>query len=182
MTKHVLRALAVVTTATLAAGLAASPAGAADPAPTTTTFTITGGGLAITAPGTARLGSVPTGSASVSEKLGDVTVTDTRGALAATWTATVQTTDFTTGQKTAAETVPKANVLYLPGLPTAANPVGVFAPTIVDAEALGALPLPVYSVLTAGNNSVTWNPTVTVMLPAQAVAGEYTGTITHSVS
>jgi hypothetical protein len=29
---------------------------------------------------------------------------------------------------------------------------------------------------------VTWNPTVTIALPPQAVAGTYTGTITHSVS
>lgn len=29
--------------------------------------------------------------------------------------------------------------------------------------------------------SLTWNPTVTVTLPRQAVAGVYTGTITRSV-
>lgn len=178
MTKHVLRALAVFGTATLAAGLAASPAGAADPQ-TTTTFTITGGALKISAPTSANLGSVGTGTLTISKKLGDVTVTDERGALTAKWTATVSSTDFTTGGGTAAETVPAANVLYTPGLPTAQSPVtGAFVPAV---GALG-LPVPVYTGVAVGNNSVTWNPDVTITLPAQAVAGTYTGTITHSVS
>jgi hypothetical protein len=176
MTKHVLRALAVISTATLATGLAATPAGAAN---TGTTFTITGGALSVSAPTSADLGSVAVGSLAISKKLGDVTVTDERGALTAAWTATVASTDFTTGTKTAAETVPAANVLYTPGLPTAQSPAtGVFLPT---PGALG-LPLPVYTGVAVGNNSVTWNPTVTITLPAQAVAGTYTGTITHSVS
>jgi hypothetical protein len=176
MTKHVLRALAVIGTATLAAGLTASPAGAAD---TATTFELTAGGLAISAPKTADLGEAAVGSAAVSGKLGPVTVTDDRGALVAAWTATVSSTDFTTGSATPGETVPKRNLLYTPGLPTASNPtVGAFVPT---AGALG-LPLPVYVAATTGNNFATWNPTVTITLPAQAVAGTYTGTITHSVS
>jgi hypothetical protein len=176
MTKHVLRALAVIGTATLAAGLTASPAGAAD---TATTFELTAGGLAISAPKTADLGEAAVGSAAVSGKLGPVTVTDDRGALVAAWTATVTSTDFTTGAATPAETVPKTNLLYTPGLPTDSNPtVGAFVPA---AGALG-LPLPVYVATTTGNNFATWNPTVRITLPAQAVAGTYTGTITHSVS
>jgi hypothetical protein len=179
MTKHVLRALAVIGTATLAAGLAASPAGAADTTTTTTTFTVTGGALSISAPTSANLGSVATGTLSISKELGHVTVTDERGALDALWTATVASSDFTTGTKTAAETVPAANVLYTPGLPTAQSPAtGVFVPSV---GALG-LPLPVYTGVALGNNSVTWNPTVRITLPPQAVAGTYTGTITHSVS
>jgi hypothetical protein len=178
MTKHVLRALAVISTATLAAGLAAAPAGAADTT-TTTTFTITGGALSVSAPTSANLGSVPTGTLLISKELGDVTVTDERGAPDARWAATVASSDFTTGTKTAAETVPAANVLYTPGFPTAKSPAtGVFVPS---AGALG-LTLPVYTGVAIGNNSVTWNPTVTITLPPQAVAGIYTGTITHSVS
>jgi hypothetical protein len=70
-------------------------------------------------------------------------------------------------------------VLYTPGSPTAKSPAtGVFVPSVA---ALG-LPLPVYTGVAVGNNSVTWNPTVLITLPAQAVAGKYTGTITHSVS
>jgi hypothetical protein len=40
----------------------------------------------------------------------------------------------------------------------------------------------VYVAATTGNNFATWNPTVSITLPAQAVAGTYSGTITHSVS
>jgi hypothetical protein len=33
-----------------------------------------------------------------------------------------------------------------------------------------------------GNNSVSWNPTVTINIPSAAVAGTYSGTVTHSVA
>ena len=33
-----------------------------------------------------------------------------------------------------------------------------------------------------GDNSVTWNPTVSVRLPLSAVAGNYSGTLTFSVA
>jgi hypothetical protein len=33
-----------------------------------------------------------------------------------------------------------------------------------------------------GVGGVSWDPTITVHMPAQAVAGTYTGTITHSVA
>ena len=33
-----------------------------------------------------------------------------------------------------------------------------------------------------GNNTATWDPTLAVAVPAAAVGGAYTGTLTHSVS
>jgi len=33
-----------------------------------------------------------------------------------------------------------------------------------------------------GANTATWNPTLVVNIPAAAVAGTYTGTVTHSVA
>jgi hypothetical protein len=33
-----------------------------------------------------------------------------------------------------------------------------------------------------GNNTTTWNPTLIVTIPSTAVAGTYTGTVTHSVA
>jgi hypothetical protein len=36
--------------------------------------------------------------------------------------------------------------------------------------------------LGVGNNSFTWNPSLIVAIPAAAVAGLYTGTVTHSVA
>ena len=34
----------------------------------------------------------------------------------------------------------------------------------------------------AGSNSASWNPTLVVNVPAAAVAGTYSGTVTHSVA
>ena len=177
MRNHVSRALAASITATLAAGLGAMPAEAAD---TTTTFELTGGALSISAPASADLGKVAVGTLTIQGNLGPITVTDNRGALVATWTANVDSTDFTTGSGSAAETVAKTNLLYTPGLPTAQNPVGAFTPGV--ATGLGTQAIPAFTAATSGNNSATWNPTVLITLPAQAVAGKYTGTITHSVS
>jgi hypothetical protein len=33
-----------------------------------------------------------------------------------------------------------------------------------------------------GDNSASWNPTFIVSLPAAAVVGTYTGTVTHSAA
>lgn len=176
MRMTITRGLVLATTAAL---VTAGTAGTAQAADTTTTFAVVAGSLSIGAPASASLGNVATGTASVQGVLGPVTVTDDRGALAATWSVAASSSDFTTGDATAAETVPKANVLYTPGLPTASSPTtGVFTPL---PNALGAS-TPVYTGTAVGNNSATWNPTIAITLPAQAVAGTYAGTITHSVS
>lgn len=176
MRTTITRGLVLVTAATLAT---VGTAGTAQASDTTTTFIVDGGAMSISAPAAADLGEVATGAASVQGSLGPVTVTDERGALVAEWGVTASSSNFTTGGATAAETVPKANVLYTPGATTASSPAtGVFTPT---PGALG-LPLPIYTGAAVGNNSATWNPTITITLPAQAVAGTYTGTITHSFS
>ncbi|WP_285745066.1 hypothetical protein [Lentzea sp. NBRC 105346] len=162
--------------------LTAGPAGAAD---TTTTFTVTGGALLITAPATADLGSGGPGSP-ISSALGAVTVTDGRALLAPTWAATVTSGDFTTGGATADETIANTLVDYWSGPATATTGSGTtFAPG--QANAAAAVPLsetPTAFALTAGvgNNSATWNPTLVVNVPAQAVGGLYTGTVTHSMA
>lgn len=33
-----------------------------------------------------------------------------------------------------------------------------------------------------GENTATWNPTIAVAIPAAAVGGDYTGTLTQSVT
>ena len=168
---------------TLAATLA-SPAQAATTGDTTTTFTVQAGALSIAVPASAAVGSGTPGS-SFSGQLGAVTVTDTRALLTASWTATVSSTDFTTGGGTAAETIAKANVSYWSGLATSTSGVGVFTPgqaTAVQAQSL-SVPRTAFT-LTAGtgNNTAAWNPTLVVSVPAAAVGGTYTGTVTHSVA
>jgi hypothetical protein len=34
----------------------------------------------------------------------------------------------------------------------------------------------------SGNTSVSWDPTIQVSVPSTAISGDYTATITHSVS
>lgn len=160
----------------LLTGLLAAPAQAAD---TTVTFNLAGGSLGISAPGTADLGSAAAGAASLAGQLGAVTVTDNRGAAAATWTASVESTVFTTGGGTGPETVARNKLAYSPGATTASSPAtGTFVPA---AGLLGGV-LPAYTGAAVGNNSATWNPTLTIDLSAQKIAGAYSGTVTHSVS
>ena len=160
----------------------ALPARAAD---TDTTFTLTAGSLAISAPASKDLGSGSTGGGTLSAQLGTVTVTDTRGALLGTWTASVTSTDFTTGGGTANETIADDEVTYWSGASTASSGTAVFLPgqpLAANAQALGASRTAFSASAIVGNNSVSWNPTLTVNVPATAVAGTYTGTITHSVA
>jgi hypothetical protein len=160
----------------------ALPARAAD---TTTTFSLAAGSLSISAPASHDLGSGSTGGGTVSAQLGTVTVTDNRGALAGTWTASVSSTDFTTGGATANETIGKGQVTYWSGTATASSGVAVFTPgqaIAANAQALSVSRTAFSATAIVGNNSASWNPTVTVNVPAAAVAGDYTGTITHSVA
>ncbi|MFD8527962.1 hypothetical protein ACFV0L_11195 [Streptosporangium canum] len=146
---------------------------------TVVTFSITAEGLTVSAPGSANLGPVASGAASVSGQIGPITVTDDRGTLNGSWNATVISTDFTTGEGTGPETIPNINVSYSPGPATATTGTGTFTPgpggiVNVPRVAFAGTEL-------VGNDSVTWNPTLTVTIPSAAVAGTYSGTVTHSV-
>ncbi|MFP5218819.1 MAG: hypothetical protein ACLGIG_03665 [Actinomycetes bacterium] len=179
------KVLALGTAAASLAGVVAlaSPANAED---TVATFTLTGNatGLAISVPtGTTEspisLGSAATGATTVGGQLGNVVVTDTRGLLAAAWTATATSTDFTTGTATANETVPTTRIAYNSGAGTAADgQVGTMTPGV--SPALTAPALSVWAGV--GNNTVTFNPTLTFTLLPSQVAGTYRGTVTHSVA
>lgn len=149
------------------------------------TFTLTAGSLVVSDPANKSLGSVATGTSSVSNSLGNTTVSDGRGALLGSWTATVSSTDFTTGGGTADETIEKAQVDYYSGAATASTGTAVLVP----GQATALLKQPLSTSRTAfgatgvvGNNSATWVPTVVVNIPADSVAGTYSGTITHSVT
>jgi hypothetical protein len=188
------KSLAVAVAALSVAGVGALAPAAANAAClasagcTSATVTINGGStLAIAVPDGSvtpvNLATVATGATTASGSLGNVTVTDTRGALVATWTASAVSSAFTnstTGGSTANETIAATNVTYSAGLGTAAaGQVGAFAPTGVTPVAVSA---PVGAWAGAGNNTVSWNPTMAfVLLPSQ-VAGTYAGTITQSVS
>jgi hypothetical protein len=149
-----------------------------------TSITIAGGALAITVPASTALpGAAPGGPTSA--LLGTVTVTDNRGIASASWTVTVTGTAFVTGGGTAAETIPLTRVAYWSGPATATSGTGTFTPGQPTAAAAVNLTAPrtAFS-LTSGSpiTSASWNPTLSVSVPAGAVAGTYTATITHSVA
>ncbi|NUW36006.1 hypothetical protein HTZ77_31990 [Nonomuraea sp. SMC257] len=153
---------------------------------TTVTFTVSAGaGLQITVPnGPLSIGTGSPGAA-ISGQLGSVTVSDQRASVTATWVAQVSATDFTTGGGTAAETIANSRINYWSGPATATTGTGTFVPGQANAASsvvLDQTRIAFSKTTGAGNNSATWNPTIVVDVPAQAVAGTYTGVIRHSVA
>ncbi|MER7269848.1 hypothetical protein ABT344_16295 [Micromonospora carbonacea] len=162
----------------------AAPAAAAPSGDTIVTFTISTANLDIAVPPSVNLGAVFAGS-TVNGQLGNVTVTDSRAALSATWTATVSSTAFTTGGGSPSETILPNLVEYWSGPAISTTGTGTFVPgqlTSADAVTLN-FPRTAFSKTSgSGNNSATWNPTLRITIPADAVGGTYTGVITHSVA
>lgn len=169
------RRTALVLAGAVAASFAAlAPATAA----TTTTFELTGGTLSITQPTSSDLGSTATGSLQLEGALGTVTVNDERGNLLG-YTAQVVGTSFVNSDAT--YTIAATNALYTTGAVTgtgtatrAAGAPGPLDPTLSHVA--------MTATAVTGNNTSAWDPTITVTLPTDALAGTYTGTITHSVA
>jgi hypothetical protein len=137
-----------------------------------------GGSLSITVPASASLGSAPVDASTVSGSLGPVKVTDTR-TLGLGWTAKVSSTSFTGSGLTV---IPNSSITYISGTATATS--GVVTP--VPGPALGVTLEAQKTAFSASvglaGGTVTWNPIIRVALPVSVLAGNYSGTITHSVS
>jgi uncharacterized repeat protein (TIGR01451 family) len=165
-------------TVTSAAAGSSCPAGTSGGQCTVITGVISGP-LSITAPASADLGSGPPG-ATIRASLGTIQVTDGRG-FGADWSATVSSSDFTTGGGSPAETIPVGDASYaVSGLTTATGPA-----TFGYVPEVGLSPSPQGVVNAAnvnGNTTVTWNPVVQVTVPEGAVGGAYSATIVQSVS
>lgn len=158
---------------------------AADASGTAVTFSIGAGALTISNPASVTLSGAGVPGTNLTGQLGTVTVTDARASLTASWTASVATTTFVTGGATAAETISKSAVSYASGAATSTTGVGVFTPgqaTPVLAAALTTQQTAFTLTAGTGNNTAAWNPSLVIAVPAAAVAGTYTGTITHSVA
>lgn len=139
--------------------------------------------LAISVPPSSNLGATPTGSASKTAQLGTVTVTAS-GLVLPSFTATVATTVFTTGGGSANETIPKASIAYWSGPATLSSGASTI-PGQANTAAAQSLSVPRTAFSATGlvlSITVAWNPTLIVNIPSTAVAGTYTGTITHSVA
>ncbi|HEY4938982.1 MAG TPA: hypothetical protein VIJ69_08115 [Actinomycetota bacterium] len=159
-------------------------ASAATTGTTTATFTLTGGAISITAPGTTvKLGSVSVAASTVSGQLGTITIKDNRGLLNGGWTDTVSSSHFTIGA--APETIAATNVAYWSGAATESLGLSTLAGiqlTSAAAVAINAAQTTFTAGSLIGNNAASWNPTLVVTIPAAAVVGTYTGTVTHTVA
>jgi hypothetical protein len=171
---------AAASASTAGPGVVASSSGApggADP-DTTVTFAVTTGALSMSAPVSVNLGSGAPGT-TISGALGPVTVTDDRALLSASWTATAAASDWTTGAATPAETIPASDVGYDPGSITT---TGTITATGTPITLSGTATPVVTGTSGVGDNTATWDPVVSVAVPASATGGVYTGTLTQSVS
>jgi hypothetical protein len=170
--------LSLAASIVLASGLGAPTAPASGVA-TQSTFALHAGTLQITVPGTAYVGSGGQ-NALISGSLVTVTVDDSRPS-SASWTATVTATNFTT----VGGTITNGNIAYWSGPATSISGGGTRTP----GQVTSAQRVPLSAAVTAfkttkgiGTSITSWAPTLVVTVPAAAVTGTYTGTITHSVS
>ncbi|NUW33653.1 hypothetical protein HTZ77_19760 [Nonomuraea sp. SMC257] len=185
------RALATALAAAITTAMTAMPAhadtcAASTNCNTTVLFTVSAGtGLQITVPnGPVSIGTGSPGG-TISGQIGTVTVSDQRATVTATWVAQVSATDFTTGGGTPAETVANSRVSYWSGPATATTGTGTFVPgqaNAASAVVLDQTRIAFSKTSGSGSNSASWSPTVVIDVPAQAVAGTYTGVVRHSVA
>jgi hypothetical protein len=171
---------ALLVAALATAATSATPAWAAASGGTTASFTLTGGTLSITVPTVpVSLASTPETVAAqvVSGSLGQVQVNDARSPAAGSgWVATVISAAFTPSGGTA---IAASAVSYSAGAITKVGTATYTANNPVDLTGVVAV---VTATGITGDNSATWNPTISIAVPGGMVAGTYAALITHSVS
>jgi hypothetical protein len=150
---------------------------------TTASITVTGGSLSISVPTDAgslgsRANSVLGGN--ISGPMGQVQVNDARSAGAGSgWVASVISSAFTRVTPTAGPAIAASAVSYTAGPITKVGTATYIANNPGDLTAVIAA---VSASGITGDNSATWNPTITVAVPGGSPAGVYTAIITHSVA
>jgi hypothetical protein len=165
--------LLLASTAAVVAVATALPAVAVTPA----SFELTAGALSISAPtASVSLGTqvAQNTSSTISGSLGVVTVSDQRGG-PTVWTASVISSAFT---PPAGPADPASNVSYAAGAVTASGAVTAVAAAAANLTGVS----PIMSATSTGISSASWNPTISVFVPANFAPGIYTATITHSVA
>jgi hypothetical protein len=168
---HTLGSLAVA--GTMLAVIPAGAAMAADTGDTVATFTLQGGSLDITVEQDAALTDGAPGAASVTGSLGAVGISDTRGSTSG-WIVSAASSTFVDGAGSGS-----TGVSYNSGAATAST--GTVTPTTEGATSITAVAPVAAGTLASGNNTASYTPTLTVGLPANALAGDYQGTVTTSV-
>jgi hypothetical protein len=137
--------------------------------------------VSITVPTSRAMGTTAPGG-TLTAQLGSVRV---NGSMVSNWVATVSTGSFRTGSGTPALTIANGQVSYWSGQATATSGSGTNTPGQPTASAAQTLDTTRTAFTRNGSfssHSVTWNPTLAISVPSTAVAGAYTGTVTHSVA
>ena len=162
--------IAAVTATALVVGFAL-PASADD---TTTTFTLTGGELTLSVGATAALTDEASGVDAnvITGTLGAVSVTDARGGTAG-WVTSAASSTFTGTGLSVSD-----GVAYTNGTVTETGENTVAA---VTGQSITSVQPVATATAVSGNNTASWNPTLDVSMPAGALAGAYTGTVTTSL-
>jgi hypothetical protein len=174
--------------AVLAAGataLATAGAASADAAQPVT-FTLSGGGLSMSAPTTTVNLAVNGGSTQASGQLGAVTVTDGRATFLGSYTVNMTAIAFDhDGANDGGYAIPASAVTGYSGAATANTGTAVLVTTssLLPAAIGGATGATIFQgTLEAGGTTATYNPTVLVAIPSTALSGSYTGSVTQTVS
>lgn len=140
------------------------------------------GGLSINVPTVGNFAALesPDTATAVTLQLETVTVTDTRrtgsvNPLIRAWTTNAISTDLIAGS----DSLTASSIGYSAGPATVlSGTAGVTE--ITRATLLTTLPVQT-GASSAGNHVVSWRPTLSIVVPYQANAGTYVGTLTHSV-
>jgi hypothetical protein len=181
--------LALAAAAALFAGLvgAATPAGAACSLGDTTCsniqFTVTGGVISIAAPVSATASStIASTGGTLAIDLGSTVVTDLRVPTSG-WSVTATASDFSAD--TGGTIAKTAAAFSVPNAPTSvvgctSFPTRVTSPLSVNSS--GTTPSAILTCSAIGTNNATYNPRLTITVPASSTAGVYTGTVTQSAS
>lgn len=155
---------------------------------TTLSVTVDTGTLSISAPGTASLGNVSAAVGSTaSTGLGTVTVADSRGTLLG-WSVTALTTtaNMSTGGATPSTIALSATgpLAWATGTVTAVGGSLLSGVTAGGGGFLnGSTAIPVATaVLTAGGGTYTYNPTLTLTVPANTAVGTYSVVVTQTIA
>jgi len=161
------------------AGTAVTP----EPATTTTTFNLTGGGpLDVTVADTANWSDTTAKIAPqvITGSLGNVTVSDLRGTPAG-WTVTATSDEFTgTSLSKSSDVQYDARGTTPSGTVSTGTPVP--KTTIMTTPTASLDPVTVVRATANGDNSVTWSPNLDVTMPTSALPGLYTGHVATSVA
>jgi hypothetical protein len=158
-----------------------APAAHAATGSNTLTFNLSGtAALAIAVPvDPAAVSGAVTANTAVPVVLGNTTVTDNTGSLLG-WTVTADATNLSDG---AGHSIAKTNMVWATGAITPGSTASITGVAVGAGGAFGATAITVARALaTAGGGSFTYPATVTLTVPVNALAANYTTVVTQTVA